>query len=249
VNLRHKHAVGAQAVEAQVQTVTADIPLPGFWHQPPKVLPQQTRRRRMLMSLSVAAPVMVVALAAVATDFMAIASGHHLTALDRSMSWVILALANALNVGMAFYNNWVGRKSTLATRKDIALVDDSKQDLLVGVEVLVDGRAVGWDRGVLGFDQGALFFSGHSCSFLLGSQDINDGPPRRLPAGFTLKVDLKHPSRQVALQFNALGGGERTPEYAMQQLKESILAVRQSGPTHLERRYPPLERWRAGEGS
>jgi hypothetical protein len=135
-----------------------------------------------------------------------------------------------------------------ATKEDELLRDDEGGSvLLVQVEVSVGHRRVARDRGVLGCSNGALYFSGHSFSFLIGSQDLERRwriwPAMTVPEARLLGI--RHPSKHVTIQIRALYGRSRPCKYAHHMLVSGLRSFRRQPPTTVERQYPPLEPYRS----
>jgi hypothetical protein len=133
-----------------------------------------------------------------------------------------------------------------ATKEDVMLRDDEGGDVvLVEVEVFVGYGAVGVDRGVLGFADEAVFFSGHSFSFQIGSQDLERrwGIWQAVTVPGAQTVGLRHPTQRVTLEIRPLSGRYRSSEYARFLLASGLNLLRGQPPTSVQRQYPPLEPW------
>lgn len=137
-------------------------------------------------------------------------------------------------------------QSLRATDRDELLRDDQGRSvLLVELEVRAGRGAVARDRGVLGFSDGAMYFSGHSFSFLLGSQDVQKRwgfwqaattPEARL-------LGVRHPSARITLKVSALGNSYRNWLEVHHMLRANLKWFHRSAPATVERQYPPLEPW------
>ncbi len=68
---------------------------------------------------------------------------------------------------------WMRAPRHKATKAEFALVENPEEAVwVVEVAIRSDFETIGQDRGVLGFQNGALFFNGGCCSFQIGSQDL-----------------------------------------------------------------------------
>jgi hypothetical protein len=239
MSLHREEPVGGQISKKPVRS-----PLPGFWHHSPKRL--NGPGEGVLLLLSRGAP--WVALTSLGFAILALhESGLGQFALGVVMFLTLIAVpVAALLVGV--FARRIAHAPRLRKR-DLALIDDPSRDLLVEVVVSSGYSVLAKDRGALGFADGTLFFSGHSFSFLIGSQDVAERLSADVDLGspFETALDLKHENGRVHVHFFILEGGLWNDR--MWQLSDAIHALRHSEPTQEERRYPPLGPWRAGEGS
>jgi hypothetical protein len=176
----------------------------------------------------------------VATIFVVLGASHLFRGVDLGTLLVFL-IASIVVLLVAAVVAGVSSELAIASREDLALLDDSEGDLLVEVEILSNNQLVARDRGALGFADGTLFFSGHYCSFLVGSQDLAEDHTLEFPNPFVSFIALRHDGCKPVLRFSLPRGGPRSRMNRMWQLSDAIHALRRSAPTQEERRYPPLE--------
>jgi hypothetical protein len=181
----------------------------------------------------------------------------------------IVALAGALVAGPDFgliigsalallpvaaaivWPRWFGETSNWARPQDEALVENPSDPAvwIVQVDIVQDGKVTGTDRGVIGFDQGTMFFTGHACSFVLGAQDIGVQSVRRgmMPSKMFRRalwqtIPLHHPNREVWICLLPLFSPSAPQERHRGNLANALAHfVNDSANTHLKRQYPPLD--------
>lgn len=212
-------------------------PSPGFWHHPPHHLFDSTSKTAVVAVKCLGFLVAASFAGALVAPFV---FGPAWAYMGRLMFVLLIAIPlGALYLGM-FLRAMAAEPSL--TKKDLALIDDSRRDLLVQVAVLVRGKVRAFDRGILGLSDGALFFSGHCFSFLIGSQDVAErrAIDVRLGSPFVTALDLKHEDGRLRLQFRVVKGGPWSDRDHIWQLSDLLHAIRNSPPTKAERRYPPL---------
>lgn len=137
-----------------------------------------------------------------------------------------------------------------ATPQDLELLEDAEDPntFLVQMHIVAEGAIVGVDRGILCFEENALLFSGHACSFCIGIQDV------ARVAGFASYmvadngkefdwslVPLKWRGN-LALGIIQLKGQalRRTKKHLKLETRLAAF-LRSQTPTELERRYPPIQ--------
>jgi hypothetical protein len=77
----------------------------------------------------------------------------------------------------------LGREIFVASASDVASWTSEPGSHLALVKVVNDGRELGYDRGILTFEDNAMVFRGSRCSFVIGPQDVNHQYARQWPAG------------------------------------------------------------------
>jgi hypothetical protein len=157
---------------------------------------------------------------------------------------------------------WLGEALNWASAEDENLIEDpaDPNGWLVQIHVIQDGVVTGKDRGVLWFDSDAVCFTGHACSFVVGTQDL---PPRVQWGEYGLgnqyvianndedpswfKLPLRLPRKRLWLGIRWLYSPHH-PKRDRRSLQEAMANFRQHAkPTEAPRQYPPLdaqENWR-----
>ena len=219
-------------------------PAPGHWHH----LPRNFRTRSSSLFgrpfgkgvLAICSYVWVWLCCVLAIDSQ-IGPSHPFSRLGMFAIFSIVAVCSA--------GRLLRDASQKITPDDLLLRDDSNSlDLLVQVWVKVNGRLVATDRGILGFASETLYFSGHSFSFLVGSQDL----ARRsnlwlsLNAPHLRQIGLKH-SSHVSVRFSVLRSEDWDWNEKMRFLTGALKALERYKPTGTARQYPPLKPWKRDE--
>ena len=157
-----------------------------------------------------------------------------------------------------------------ASPEDLALCEDLVEPFwLVEIGIFKDGQRQGWDHGVVGFADGAMFFAGEGCSFTVGPQDLVAPKVWSIPAllherltsplngkhdstwiarggGDTswqpcLVVRLRH-ARDVRLRLYVLWRSGRSARLDQAALLEALNLFAAGAPYEGHRSYPPLSR-------
>ncbi len=142
----------------------------------------------------------------------------------------------------------------MATKQDLGLVESLKDPYwVIELTIFRDNLVSSTDHGVLSFANGALYFYGWGCSFLIGSQDVQARPPRldalmrrpwpiynRQPWVPRQLLRLKHPMAHIELGFTVLAMPGKSLRQQSNQLDEALGRFIMSDAMTLERSYPPL---------
>lgn len=134
----------------------------------------------------------------------------------------------------------------MATDRDRQLLED-ENDLevcLAVVEIYVDRREIGRDRGIAWFSSDRLCFTGHRTSFAIGGQDIL--PFSHLPkwaiasSSVFEAIALNVPGKQVVIKVAPIHAGSAREPSEMRLVKH-IYEFRRQRPVSPEpRQWPPL---------
>jgi hypothetical protein len=208
-------------------------PSPGHWHHPPKLT--ASGRWNSWSPLTLGIP------------FVFLISCFLFIALTERRGFLIVVLPICLFGLMPVLIATATRRQMgsglRANRGDLALRDDSKESvLLVEVVVHVSGHQASVDRGVVGFTENALFFSGHSFSFLLGAQDVLTLPGMWVHGPHSA-LGVRHPTEVIVITFSALETKEGLWRESATFLRTALQSFELYEPTTLFREYPPLEPW------
>lgn len=208
----------------------------GRWHHPPRAPASNRRMASLLAVLALAALAVLIGL------FVVFRLGI-LRHTPFFIAFVPIPFIGPIASLMTRYRT--GYSPPIATPDDLALKDDSRESvLLVEAAVQVDGARVALDRGVLGFSENALYFSGHSFSFLLGSQDVAPVSPYWSTfSGWVSILSIRHPSARVVLTLTPLIDKESDWNESVGFLRGALESFERFEPTSLCRQYPPLLPW------
>lgn len=150
-------------------------------------------------------------------------------------------------VAMAAHFGWLSDTSKLATKHDLTFLDlpSDRGVTLVRMEIVQEGVVTGEDRGAVWFQEDALVFVGHRCSFLVGGQDV---PATRKPNWLRRPdtLPLVNPIRPTGIRFDVLRMKDSTWQARAWQAQvwqfthRLSLFVRDRPAYAGRRQYPPL---------
>jgi len=103
----------------------------------------------------------------------------------------------------------------------------------VRVRIQQDGVETGSDEGAAGVDEGALWFSGRTCSFRIAGGDIVAQEKSR-------GIGLRHPGRKIYLFLEVLVTEGRKEWEDENSLREEVERIRRNPAEGVRSQYPPL---------
>jgi hypothetical protein len=161
---------------------------------------------------------------------------HH-----RWVRWIFFGTAIAVATGIALRDTWALRKRAT----DRFLVDGGFGDQFPAeITIVVEGRRIAADRGVVWFADGLMGFSGSSASFVLAASNLAPHyvkahrPPKGQPVSYDI-IALRGAPRSALVSVTPLFGHIK----AYRKRLEAFMAAdeRPQGDRH----WPPLEPYQA----
>lgn len=160
---------------------------------------------------------------------------------QRWVRWILLGAMFAVAFGVALRNTWALRKGAA----DRFLVDGGFGDQFPAeITIVVEGKRIGADRGVVWFADGLMGFSGSSASFVLAARNLAPHyvkahrPPKGQPTSYDVIV-LRGAPRSALVSVAPLFGHIR----AYRKRLEAFMAADEM--PQGERHWPPLEPYEA----